>query len=183
MWVWLYKDVLDEAANVSISIYNRNVCPFVCPSCLEDIGGGDLDGGLEGGMGGNEEGRFLGIRLEGMAVEMGRVDWKEGGNGEGEFLHVWRGWRGRLGGWTQRGRVGGKGEGDFTDGMPRWRYFSWAMPGHPASDFIQSKGRFCCHSKLLNCSNERISVWFAERMWQEKVSPQALLLRQSIYGL
>ena len=44
-----------------------------------------------------------------MAGETRRVDRKEGGRGNAN------------------------GEGDFTDGMPGWRYFSRAMPGHPAS--------------------------------------------------
>ena len=48
--------------------------------------------------------------------------------------HVWRGdgERGREGGQE----VGGNGEGDCRDGydgMPWWKYFSRAMPGHPAS--------------------------------------------------
>ena len=44
-----------------------------------------------------------------IAGEMGRVDRKEGG--------------------------GGNWEGDFTDGMLRWRYFSRATLSHPASIF------------------------------------------------
>ena len=63
-----------------------------------------------------------------------RVDWKEGAKWRGHFYTYGEGggWWGRQGGWTgQRG--GAMGRGDFTDGMPGWRYFSRAMPDHPAS--------------------------------------------------
>ena len=30
-------------------------------------------------------------------------------------------------------KEGGYGEGDFYDGIPGWTYFSRATPGHPAS--------------------------------------------------
>ena len=50
--------------------------------------------------------------LKGLAGEMGRVDRKEGQNGELRFLHVWgRVWQGRLGEWT--GRRGAMGRGHF----------------------------------------------------------------------
>ena len=43
---------------------------------------------------------------------------------------------GGVGRGRETGRVdskdGGNGEGNFTDGMPEWRYFSQATPGHPA---------------------------------------------------
>ena len=68
-----------------------------------------------------------------MAGEMERVDRKEGGSGEGEFLHIWRGLVGEAGRVDRKGGEGGNGEGDFTDGMPGWRYFSRATPSHPAS--------------------------------------------------
>ena len=57
----------------------------------------------------------------GLPREMERVDRKEGGNGKEGFLHVWRGVAGEI------------GRGYFTNGMPGWRYFSRATPGHPAS--------------------------------------------------
>ena len=65
-----------------------------------------------------------------MAGEVGRVDKKEGGNGELGFLHVERGGGGGTGGgntymYREGGQEGGAiGKGDFTDGMPGWRYFS-----------------------------------------------------------
>ena len=61
------------------SIYTKQKCLFVCLSCLEEVGG--------------------------LLRETGRIDRKEGGNGEV----------------------------DFFDGMPAWTYFSRAAPGHPAS--------------------------------------------------
>ena len=69
--------------------------------------------------------------------ETERVDRKDGlgggggGDGKGGFLHVWRGG-------VETGKGGlGNGEGDFTDEMPGWRYFSRATLGQPASGMIK----------------------------------------------
>ena len=65
---------------------------------------------------------------------------------EDGWRRSWGGWTGKRGQWGGEistrleggwgtGRVDrkeGNGEGDFTDGMPGWRYFSRTTPGHPA---------------------------------------------------
>ena len=55
--------------------------------------------------------------------------WRSGGGG-GRGCQGRQGYRGRWGGWG-----GATGKGNFTNGMPWWRYSSRTTPGHPASIF------------------------------------------------